>query len=41
MKNYNMVLTETQRKDQHYYLEKLIDMNTLQVKKYYPLIKEE
>ena len=41
MKNYNMILTETQRKSQHYRLEKLINMNILQVKKYYLLIKEE
>ena len=41
MKNYNMILTENQQKYQDYHLEKLINMNILQVKKYYLLIKEE
>ena len=41
IKNYNMILTEKQRKSQYYRLEKLISMNILQVKKYYLLIKEE
>ena len=41
MKNYNMILTEKQQKYQHYHQEKLINMNTLQVKKYHLLIKEE
>ena len=40
-KNCNMILTEKQQKYQHYHLEKLINMNILQVKKYYLLIKEE
>ena len=33
-KNYNMILTEKQQKYQHYHLEKFINMNILQVKKY-------
>ena len=37
---YNMILTEKQQKYQHYLLVKLINMNLLQVKKYY-LIKVE
>ena len=41
MKKYNMTLPERPRKCQHYDLEKLINMNILQVKKYYLLIKEE
>ena len=41
MKNCNMILTEKQQKNQHYHLEKLINMNILQVKKYYTWIKEE
>ena len=41
IKNCNMMLTEKQQKYQHYHLEKLINMNILQVKKYYLLIKEE
>ena len=41
MKKYNMILIEKQQKYQHYHPEKLINMNILQVKKYYPLIKEE
>ena len=36
-----MVLTEKQQKYLHYHLEKLTNMNILQVKKYYLLIKEE
>ena len=36
-----IVLTEKQEKDQHYDLEKLINMNVLQMKEYYLLIKEE
>ena len=40
-KNYNMILTEKQQKYQLYHLEKLINMNILQVKKYHLLIKEE
>ena len=35
MKNCNMILTEEQQKYQHYHLEKLANMNILQVKKYY------
>ena len=35
MRNYNMILTEKQQKYQHYRLEKLVNMNILQVKKYY------
>ena len=35
-----MILTGKQQKYQDYDLEKLINMNILQVKKYYPLIKE-
>ena len=31
-KNCNTILTETQQKHQHYQLEKLINMNILQVK---------
>ena len=41
MKNYNMILTEKQQKYQHYQQLKLINMNTLQTKKYYHLIKLE
>ena len=40
IKNYNKILTEKQQKYQHYHLEKLINMNVLQVKKYYLLIKK-
>ena len=40
MKNWNMILTETQQKNQQYHLEKLINMNILQARKYYPWIKE-
>ena len=36
-----MILTEKQQKDQHYYLEKLINMNILQMKENYLLIQEE
>ena len=40
MKNYNVILTETQQKYQHYHPEKLIKMNTLQAKlAYSPLQK--
>ena len=35
MRNYNIILTEKQRKYQRYHLEKLIKMNILEVKKYY------
>ena len=41
MKNYNMVLTEKQRKQQQYHLEKLINMNILQLHKYYLEIKQK
>ena len=41
MKNFNTILTEKQKKYQHYDLEKLINMNILQVRKYYLLIKAE
>ena len=41
MKNCNMILTEKNKKHQHYHPEKLINMNILQVKKYYLLIKEK
>ena len=39
MKNYNMILPEKQEKYQHYHQVKLINMNILQVKKNYLLIK--
>ena len=32
MKNHKKILTEKQQKYQHYHLEKLINMNILQVK---------
>ena len=35
MRNYNIILTEKQRKYQRDHLEKLIKMNILEVKKYY------
>ena len=38
---YNMILTEKQQKHHHYVQVKLINMNILQVKKYYHLIKVE
>ena len=41
MNNYNMTLTEKQQKYQHSHPEKLMNMNILQVKKYYPQIKKE
>ena len=41
MKNGNTILTEKLQKDQHYHLEKLVNMNIFHVKKYYLLIKEE
>ena len=41
MKNYNMILAEKQQKYQHNHQVKLINMNILQVKKCYFLIKEE
>ena len=39
MKNCNTILTEEQKK-LHYYLEKLINMNILLVRKCCPLIKD-
>ena len=41
MKNYNILLTEKQQIYHHYHLEKLINMNFLQARKYYLLIKGE
>ena len=41
MKNYNITLTEKHEKCHHYCRVKLINMNILQVKKYYLLIKIE
>ena len=38
---YNIILTEKQQKYQHYYQEKFINMNILQVKKYCLLIKDK
>ena len=40
-KNYNMILTETQYKYQLYHLEKLINMNILEVNKYYLSIEDK
>ena len=40
VKNYNMILTEKQQKYQHYHLEKFVNMNILQVKKYCLLIEQ-
>ena len=39
MNNCNMIFTEKQQQYKHYHLEKFIDMNIFQVKKYYLLIK--
>ena len=39
--NCNMILTEKQRKYQHYHLEKVININILQVEKYYLLVNKE
>ena len=39
IKNYNMILTGKQEKHQYHHLEKVINMNILQMKKYYLLIK--
>ena len=39
MRNLNMILTEKQQKYQHYDLEKLMNVNILQMKKHYHLIK--
>ena len=41
MKNYNMILTQKRQKYQDYNLEKVINMNILQVKKYCLLIKDK
>ena len=41
MNNYDTVLTEKQQKYQLYHQVKLINVNILQVKKYYFLIKAE
>ena len=41
IKNVNTILTEKQQKHQHYHQVKLINMNILQVKKYWHLIKVE
>ena len=41
IKNYNAILTEKQQTYQHYHLEKLINMNILQLKKYFLLIKDK
>ena len=41
MKNDNMILTEKQRKYQHYHQVKLTNTNILQVTKHYLLIKVE
>ena len=41
MKNYNMILAEMQQQRQRYLQLKLINMNILQMKKYFYLIKEE
>ena len=41
MKNYNMMLTEKQQKYQHSHQIKLVNINILQVKKYYLLVKKE
>ena len=41
MKNCNMISTEKLQKYQHYHKVKLINMNILQVKKYYLLIRAE
>ena len=40
MKNYNTLLTENERKYQHYHQAKLKIMNILQVKKYYLLTED-
>ena len=41
MKSYNMLFTEKQQKYQHYNPEKFVNINILQVKKYYLWIKDE
>ena len=41
MKHFNVILTEKHQKYQVYHLGKLINMNFLQVKKYYILINKK
>ena len=41
VKKYNTVITEKQQKYKYYHQIKLINMNILQVKKYFLLIKVE
>ena len=41
IKNSNMISIEKQQNYQHYHLEKLTNMNVLQVNKCYHLIKVE
>ena len=41
MKNYNMPLTEKQQKYRHCHQVNFINVNILQVKKYYLLIKDK
>ena len=41
MENYNKILTEKQQKYQYYHQVKLININILQVDRYYLLIKVE
>ena len=41
IKKCNTILTEKQKKYEHYHQVELININILQVKKYYHLIKVE
>ena len=41
VKNYDTILTEKQQEYQYYYHVKLINMNFLQMKKFYHLLKAE
>ena len=41
IKKCNTIITGKQQKHLHYHVEKLINMNNVQVKKYYHQIKEE
>ena len=41
MKNCNIISIERQQKHEHFHQVKLINMNILQVKKYYLIIKAE
>ena len=41
MTSYNTILTERQQNYHHHHPEKLMNMNILQMKKYYHLIKAE